>query len=298
MINDYNFYSLQSNDSIGDTLSNVNTNYLNLELATLNLVASSQNFWQPMLNYFLAFQDSFNKVITISKQNSSVFFNTTTYVENFSAGWLAPITIVYPSLFPSNTPIDSIKTTLSSWIQDFFPVVPEVYIEDTNGNLTLDTLISDLQSNFIEGQQCIVYSHTWCYGSQINSIKTISDYLVCGTSDINAGISCTTVYSGVVYDCEQYKNGFKCNNQKSLCSKAATQACKYTLPYLTNNNTPFGNFTSKNAASTISTTIDMQIDSKSGNTYGFQDRYEGQNIIAIAFKVQNCCWVFDKFITA
>ena len=116
-----NIYDISSNDSIGNSLSSVNLNYLELEKGTLYLIASSQNYWSPMKDYYLSFQKFLKDSTTIVQNYSANWINTTTIVQNYSATWIKPITIFYPSVIYKDTKIEDILNSLLKWVTVYFP---------------------------------------------------------------------------------------------------------------------------------------------------------------------------------
>jgi hypothetical protein len=325
------YYTINPQDTIGNSLSSVNINYYNLELDTFTVKTSADKLWTPMLEYYLTFNKFLKDTTSIVQRNSSLLISTATTVESNSSGWIKPITIFYPSLFPSNYPTNSIVETISSWVESYFPVInPTKYvIDDTTGN-TIE--IPPTKTNYVENQMAIIYAHTWQYGTSISENQFILDYTLCTTADKTICSYCTDRYYGYVY----CSNGnFNCGGQAFSCQKCQTLSCYYkTPPY--NLYVPPITYTWKTEDhySTIPTVVNNPILNKKGilfkyikkvvqrvvkwttrtlvpstptpsnkNSYGgitaniemtFQDRNELDTITAVVFKVKNCKWVFDK----
>jgi hypothetical protein len=328
-------YTIKPQDTIGNSLSSININYSNLELDTFIIQASADKYWTPMLEYYLNFNKFLKETTSICQRNSAILINTATLVENNSAGWIKPITIFYPSLFPSSYPADSIVESISAWLESYFPVInPTTFvIDETTGNTIT---IPPKKTNYVENQMAIVYAHTWKYGTSISENQFILDHTLCTTANKTICTQCTDRYYGYVY----CSNGdFNCTGQSFSCQKCGTLNCFYkTPPY--NLFVPPITFTWKteDRYSTVPTIVSDPVLNKKGiilkyikkviqrvvktttrtlvpsgrtpnrqNAYGsiaanvemtFQDRNESDTITAVVFKIKNCKWVFDnKYIT-
>jgi hypothetical protein len=328
-------YTIKTQDTIGNSLSSININYYNLELATLALKASAEKLWNPMLNYYLDFNKFLKETTSICQKNSSILISMATTVENNSAGWIKPITIFYPSLFPYNYPPDTIVASVSSWLISYLPVIDPVkyIIDETTGN---NIPVFPSSTNYIEGQTAIIYTHKWLYGNSISENSYINDVTLCSTQDKGICTYCIDRYYGYVY----CSNGnFNCVGHSTSCQKCGTLHCYYQQPPYANYVPPttytwktevhstvvpevvyvkglklFGMFITK-IKQTIMRTVKWTTRTlvpyaplpSNQVTYGtisanvemsFQDRYESQNITGLVFKVQNCNWVFsEKYIT-
>jgi hypothetical protein len=329
-------YTINTQDTIGNSLSSVNINYYNLELATLNLKTSAEKLWNPMLNYYLDVNKFLKETTSICQKNSSILISMATTVESNSAGWTKPITIFYPSLFPDNYPLDTVVATVSSWLISYLPVIdPVKYIlDETTGN---EIPVPPTTTNYIEGQTAIIYAHTWSYGDNISENQFINDFTLCSTQDKSICSYCIDRYYGYVY----CSNGdFSCNGHSTSCQSCGSLHCYYQNPpynayvppvsyvwrtdvhtavvpevvYVKRLGGFFGRFITK-IKKTILKTIrwttrtlvaynplpsnQLSYGSISANVeMTFQDRHESETITGLVFKVQNCNWVFsEKYIT-
>jgi len=323
-----NIISLKTTESIGNTLSTVNNNYFNLELDTLSIQNDIEQYWNPVVNYYLDFQKLLKETTSIAQSYSSIFIGTSTTVEANSSSWIKPITIFFPSIFPNFIDSESILDTLSGWIVEYFPETSfSEYDEITNS--------FNQVSNYVENQELIVYAHRWKYGSSISENTLLTDYTLCTTSSKSVCVTCTNRYSGYV----RCDNGdFNCNGQSNSCQQCETLNCFYASPpYNTYVPPPIRTLRSVDHYSTIPERIVTPVYNKKGkiiryikkvitkvirwttdewavtanpspngqNSYGsiranvemtFQDRNEEENIFAVVFKIKNCSWRFDKFL--
>lgn len=321
--------NINSNDSIGNTLSSVNTNYLNLENDVLSIQNDIKTYWNPVYNYYKAFGKLLKETSSIAQAYSSVIINTCTTVESNSSAWLKPITIFYPSIFPYTVDSEDMQDTIEVWIKEYFP---ESSYSQYDENTDTFTLIP----NYVENQEIIVYAHLWKFGTSISENTLIADYTLCKTNNRDVCAYCTQWYSGLVY----CSNGnFNCGGSTS-CQSCGTLKCSYLSPpynsyvpppkkvlqqvqhYTTKpvqTVTPIYNKKGKVKKNIITTTLQRistwfttewvtvggVTTTNDQNKYGsiaanvqmnFQDRYENPNIFSIVFKIKNCSWTFDRFI--
>jgi hypothetical protein len=259
------YITISPSTTIGDSLSSVNINYSNLESDFLTEKLNADKFWSVMSDYYLSFSPFIKSAVTISQKNSAIFLSSSTTVETNSAGWIKPITIFYPSLFPSSTQPSTILSTLSSWINVYFPAV----------NSTTNS------PNYIENQIAIINAHTWQYELSINENQYIKDATVCSTSDKTICAYCMDRYYGGTW-CGT-NSWSDCGGRGSSCQQCASLHCYYNSP-------PYSSMTSNGnvALGFISANVKMT----------FKDRNESNNITAIVFKIKNCTWCFDRNITS
>jgi hypothetical protein len=256
----YNITNIQSNTTIGDSLSSMNSNYAVLETWVNNIQLSATNLWIPLTEFYNAYSAFFKSANTTSQQYSASWVSMSTTVETNSAKWIKPITIFYPQIFPY--PFTNNNTnTVYNWLTNNFPVS--------------GTTVT--KPSYVENQQIIIYAHTYTQNVQPDTVYNLMDMAQCSTYDGNICAYCTTSYYGYVY----CSNGdFSCGGSSS-CSQCATVNCYYTgYPYVNLTNR------GRSAQSYISAAVTM----------GFSERQEVKQIKAISYKVKNCNWVFDKFI--
>jgi hypothetical protein len=260
-----NTYKLiNSSTTIGDSLSSININYLNLETDFFVEKLSADNLWSVMSNYYQTYSPFLKGALTMAQKTSAVVLNTCTVVENNSAGWVKPITIFYPSLFPSSTQPSTILSTLSSWVNSYFPTT----------DVTTNT------PNYIENQIAVIYAHSWQYGLSINENQYLRDSTACSTANKRVCAYCKDVYYGGTW-CGT-NSWADCGGRASTCQNCQDLTCYYkTGPYVRMDNT--GNV----AQGFISANVNMS----------FQDRNELSKITAVVFKVKNCSWRFDRNIS-
>lgn len=256
------YITINPSTAIGNSLSSININYLNLEKDFFTEKLSADRFWSVMSDYYISLSPFLKSAVSVSQGNSSIFLGSCTTVESNSAGWLKPITIFYPSLFPDSTSPNTILTTLSSWVNYYFPTI------DVNTS----------SPNYVEDQVAIIYAHTWQYGLSIDENQYLKDSTTCRTSDKRICAYCTDRYYGGTW-CGT-NSWADCGGRGNSCQQCADLSCYYNSP-------PYPLLGSnKLALGFISANVSMS----------FKDRNELDRINAIVFKIKNCSWVYDRNI--
>ncbi len=142
-------YPVLKQEALGNSLSAINYNFINLDNEICRLEDNFTNFYNPAFTVFsessARWLDSINTMVS----NSACWDAATNTVAEMSGFWLNPISIVYPYPFPANTDIP----TITNWLNINFPV--------KSGNCF----------NFIVGQ--VLYVHSPEY-TNINRIVTNS----------------------------------------------------------------------------------------------------------------------------
>jgi hypothetical protein len=257
----FTYTTILPTETIGDSLSSVNKNYLNFDVWTQNITMSADVIWNPLIDFFNYYKENWTKALTITRDNSAKWIDLRTNVQTNSAAWIEPITIFYPGFFPDPfTPNDLV--TVQQFLQNTFPVYQSV----------------NTQPNYIENQMAIIYSYTYIVnGNAINSTTLLKDSTTCTTNPRTVCISCTNTYSGGGPCNSGY---FTCNGRSNSCSQCKDVKCFYS-------GAPYELIDSATAKSSIEANVSMI----------FSERAESTNIIAAVFKVANCEWTFERFIT-
>lgn len=267
----YKYTKILSSDSIGNSLSAINQNYTNLEQQTLIITASANNLWSFVQDYYINVVPIIKNAISSVNNLQANVTSTVTTVQNNSAGWLTPITVFYPTIFPSASSNLAMVQTVSAWANQNFPIYSSA---STN-------------PNFVEDQQLIVYSHVWSYSnSSISENVILTDSTQCATQGENICGTCNIEYSGGTY--YGYGSWFSCDGYKTSCSVCDTLKCSFNSPpyvNITNNSIAVdgGSINISEATGFIQANVNMS----------FQDIFELQTINSFIFKIQNCNWVYQ-----
>jgi hypothetical protein len=293
---DVGTFSITTSDYIGNSLSTVNLNYYNLEKDIINTKIIIENYWKPVYDFYTTFRDFFKGATSFITSNSAKLINTATTVELNSARWINPISVFYPTILPNSMDSTEIAHTLSAWAWNKFPVA--------NGDIP----------NYLQGQELIVYTHTWIIGTVIAERRVLSDFTTCNSSSNTVKVNCSTVWNGTA-TCDN--TNFTCKDITATCDTTLSPNCAYGVPYtqtpLPNDSTVvFDIATSRDGAKYIKRVIPNLNNAskptlKTTSGYGyitahldlnFVDRNEAPNIIAIVFKVIECNWYLDRYIVA
>lgn len=307
------FKQIPPSYTIGDSLSTINNNYYTLDVWTSDIVLSAANMWEPLLDYYESIKDDWQNTITIVRDNSANWISTNTTVQNFSAKWISPITIFYPGIFPAPFTTDNL-ITITNFVKKTFPIYsglgdyPGVYgtrrnlppgtivtrdFIDTDGDFIddryqrfpgdngSDDVTFDVIPNFLEGQVVVVYNLTYLLNiNYINVNSPLTDYTVCRTNSRRVCITCTNRYTGGGPCNSGY---FNCGGRSNSCSQCQDVVCSYNSP-------PFYDMENNNnvGKSQIKANVVMK----------YNEQREEIDIKAAIFKVVNCQWVFQRFLTA
>jgi hypothetical protein len=132
----------------------------------------------------------------------------------------------------------------------------------------------------VENQKLIVTVYTNTKRVEINSTTYVMDSVSCYTLNGTICASCRTYYAAGWVGCHQ--GLFSCEATYT-CKECATSNCSYTVPYY--------NIRSSGTTVYADSMIDANV------TMYFENRSEGTSTAMLLFKVSNCNWVFNKFIT-
>lgn len=256
----YTFTNIPSSYSIGNSLSSVNENYLNLDKWTTDISLSAQQLWEPLLSFYNANKTEWEQVVSLTQQYSAKWLNTTTIVENNSAKWTQPISIFYPEIFPNPFTSENLLSA-TNFLNTTFPVGDPKKVN---------------KPNYIEGQTFIIYCYTYTLNQNvINSQTTLRDSTICSTNPRDVCLTCTNIYTGVA-PCNG--GNFYCSTGPNSCVRCASIGCRYTNP-------PYSG-----SGSSVSAAIQANVYTQ------YSERFENTNVTAIMFIVQNCEWRFLRFL--
>jgi hypothetical protein len=270
----YTYTTILTSQTIGDSLSSVNLNYITLEQETLNLQLTSTALWQFMQQYYIEFGSVIKDAVNTVNSISSSLNTTVTVVQNNSAGWIKPISIIYPSIFYSGESQSTILQVISSWVNQYYSY--SIFSENS------------IQPNYVQSQKLIVYAHTSninnncflytntptvsSYNTSYGIQSVLQDQTICYTQNEKISLNCIICYSGGTY-CD-VDTWFDCNGNCTSCSVPGELDCYYNSPYI--------NTVAQQGTGYIKATT---------NTY-YNDINESVNINAFVFSVQNCNWVY------
>lgn len=296
----YTFYNILTSDYIGDSLSAVNLNYLNLSNWVNDIQNDYQNNLKPVIDYYNQNIEKLTNIISIVNEFGYNWFDFQNTVQSNSSKWLQPITVFYPNILPYSTQ-NSYINEITNWVNATYPV-----------NL-----------NYVENQKIIVHvynnqSSTWL------EEDLITDYTICQTSDVGVCVTCNTVAYGPDISCASSSHPcpdtWSCSTCKSFdCyyvsppyipleeSFLATTDLKYIPPDQGYKN---GIYDPKKAIPTddklqqiwVSNITVLSSHIAKGQiqadvNMNWIDIWESDTISTYVFVVNNCQWVFSNFLT-
>jgi hypothetical protein len=330
----YTFKRLLSSETIGDSLSAVNNNYYNLDVWTNAMITSATTMWEPLIDYYNYYKSDWNQIITLTRANSAKWLSMVTTVEANSARWIEPISIYYPGFFPEPFTSEEV-VTVTNFLKEAFPLYPGkgdypgVYGQrlnlPSNAIVTADFIDTDEDNKddryqrfpgddgtkvftaapvYVENQTAIVYSLAYTQSLSAIAINSfLTDFTICATNPRRVCVTCYNYYSGGGpcgwgnVNCASYSNS---------CSQCKDVECFYNNPPYepiaagAGNYVPLGPTVGAGGAP-----VDVNSSWKFGRSkieanvsMNYSERREAINIIAIVYRVKNCQWTFEKFITA
>jgi len=266
---------------IGDTLPDINETYLNLELNAIDLKNQVEQIWDPMVYYYLNAKELFFGTSAYTTILTDLQ-KATTLVETNSAFWLKPITFIYPTLFSQTE--TKIQDLLLVWLAENFPVVTE----------GVD------KPNYVEGQKAMVFANRYTYGENINTSNVATDTTLCITKDEAVCAGCRTYLTGHTY-CGS-NSEFVCSDEYFCNTNCKAMKCDFSNPpyifsYREESEVYYGNYDGSgykphhNYRTVARASITAHINAR------WLDRQETDSIVGIIYKVSDCDWVFDSYVT-
>jgi hypothetical protein len=316
----YNFSLLDKNNYIADDLETINLNYRSLSDWTLGMETSAKNLWAPLVQLFSMRQPDWEFAITRTQQYSARWLKTATVVESYSAGWIKPLALMMPNIYRNTVNFETLVYTISGWINDYFPVLPNFNAEPS----------------FVEGQEAFVYNYYHSDNFRIEDLPI--DLYASATCLVYPGMgwaNCTTRYSGVV-DCNG--GALVCDGQFKTCPVSKAVDCSYTSPpyivdsailtrpleqnrktvrvpvtkYRTvtingeDNIIPYTEYESRTVTTSEKNLLYVGSYNekwslgigyiKAKILFNYTDTRENTNLQCIKFKVKNCKWEYDTII--
>jgi len=263
-MNTFEFTNIDPIQSIGDSLTDINLNYLNLDKWTTSIQTSADLYWKPMIELFTQKQNSWSEGVTLLHQNSAAWVDLATTVENNSAKWLQPLTLFYPQIFSTEYAIQSaraIYSTLQEWLNTRFAVLQE----------NSDT------PQYIENQEAMVWYYTNYTEKSVSNTYGLNDSTTCVTMDKDVISNCITKFHGYAY----CSNGdMNCEDQTMGMDVSTHVECYFNTPPLA----PYVLLDkTDNTRATASITNNL--------TVNFNDIKESNIISGFKFKVKDCSWI-------
>jgi hypothetical protein len=226
----YTVTTILSTETIGDSLSTVNQNYLNLDKRTTSISLSTEQNWLPLISLYENNKKTWGEVITLVHQYSARWLNATTTVETLSAHWNTPISIFYPEIFPSPFSPDNLLS-VTNFVRTHFPIEDPTFIElpivlpDSIQPITPRPQNYNPKPNYIEGQTLIIYSYTHTLLEDvINYNATLSDFTICATNPRTVSLKCVNTYTGWA-PCNS--GPFYCRTVSNGCWTSRNVNCRY-----------------------------------------------------------------------
>jgi len=111
-------YPILDTECIGNSLTSINYNFLALDMELCSIENRVTETWGPAYTIFSQNSAAWLGALSVTQANSACWNDTKNTINEMSAFWLKPISIVYPYPFPSSTSIN----TILEWVQETFPI--------------------------------------------------------------------------------------------------------------------------------------------------------------------------------
>lgn len=272
MTNTYTLSAILPTETIGDSLSTVNHNYSTLSQWVIDIQNTSNAKFVPLYDFYIKYSNRMDRILSTIQTVSSEWRSFQTTVQTNSAKWLQPMTVWYPNLIPIPF-TDNSLFVVKSWLDTAFPI------------RNLDNSV-----NYVDGQQFIVSCYTFRTEQKINQNLFLRDHTTCRTSNTTIYAYCTDTWAHRSITCK--KGAFSCAYTRG-CREGKTSDCFYLTPYYTRvtDTAPIGT-TNRNADRTYGIgKIEATVSAR------YTDRFESTSIRTISFRVVNCNWTFDRYIS-
>lgn len=209
-------YPILEGENIGDSLSSINFNFRQLDIQLCNYETDINEKWGPTFTYFSENSANIISAVTSFESNSACWREASTTVNELSAFWLKPITMVYPYPFTGNTDISTIK----AWLNENFPVQGGGCFNYIKGQqlfifspeyFSINRKVSDSKG---VGKQTVSFTYTCSCIGKPTIRKTIKKDVDCGTLSVDLSVPDLFInkFTGIkfeVTDALEWDNGTK-----------------------------------------------------------------------------------------
>ena len=143
-------------ENIGDSLSAINSNFIEIDKGIYELESYSLKFSHLFNNYF---NNTFTKYVQAAKSlenNKSLYESAFTLVEANSARWLQPLTLMYPCIIDNknNRITTQIKNEITKWLNYYFPITTPAgdvnYVQGQTAYVSVTLKLRQDKVNFID----------------------------------------------------------------------------------------------------------------------------------------------------
>jgi hypothetical protein len=269
-MNSYSFTTILASDNIGDSLTNINNNYNNLNSWLFEFQNSYNENWTTILDFYNQYGEQLNNAISLVQNKSASWIDFNTTVKTNSSKWLQTFTVFYPTLlisYEDGILNDQQLNEVTSWVNTSFPIINE-----------------DSSINYTENQQLIISCYTYTITDQTSASFNHEVITTCSTSNAQVCVNCSDTWSGVTY-CG-YDTPVSCDATVG-CSNCQQSDCHFLYPYLVEKTQlPITNTTTLRADSRINADVFMYV----------QDRAESTTLVTIVYNVVDCQWKYIKYL--
>lgn len=256
---------LSPNSIISESIPTINKYYNYLFQAATALEDVYINEYYPIVEYYENNKEILFEAIDIITNNTGMWNDFYTTVQQNSSRWILPMTVFYPNLIEE--PIsDAKRDQVSNWLKKYFPIKNDL----------------DNTLNFVEKQRFIVSCYTYKYASQIQILDQPYSYCNCSTQSGLIALHCQTRITGGWINCHQ--GSYNCSHTLN-CYPTRNVDCWYESPYLKSDGTPIRPNDPVSMKQVTISRIQANVNME------YSDRREN-DLKNLVFEVEDCDWVY------
>lgn len=113
--------AIESCEDIGNSLETIRFNFSNLDAHTCNLEMSAAQLWNPIAALVAEMSAKWQTAYNVVQSMSAAWNSAYTTVAQYSAAFIEPVTVVYPTVFSSDT-VSTSLATISAWVVTNYPI--------------------------------------------------------------------------------------------------------------------------------------------------------------------------------
>lgn len=251
-----NLTPILSSEDIGNSLSSINLNFLEIDNFTYSLNLSAFVLFEPLMNFYVNHKDEFKSLITTVQTFSANWDTVKNLVSTNSAKWIKPIVYIHPAPLSFPAYLSSVNLLLSSF-NSIYPIL----------NVDLSP------PNYVENQKAFIYYYTQSIKDVLNENFTVNSAEVahCVAEDSRTG--CVTCRNHVG------RSSTSCRGEQQSCGGCAGSSCQSCATVFCRYPETRTNRTNRYIQATINSS--------------FQDVYE-RELKGMVYVVKNCSWTFER----
>lgn len=167
---------ISDSDCVGTSLAFINFNFRSIDIALSNIQFSASSYWNKASDYIIQNKTRWDDLIQEYENTNIEFDILLANVQELSADWFTPISVVYPSSITSG---QFSVALLSSWVNTNFLINPfsvddpycYEYIEGQELYVFTPIISSgggDTTIGLFKGNEFVVHGTIWAHNGTLN----------------------------------------------------------------------------------------------------------------------------------